>query len=195
MDEELIKFLSNYISLSEEEAKVFTEYHLVKKYPKGTILLEEGQLAKECYFVLDGCVRTYYSVDGEEKNTAFYMERQPITPVSYIKEKPSEYYVSCLEDCILSVCNDETTEELLEKFPNLKPVLAQISNDLLAENRITADDFKKLSPEEHYLKLLKTKPKLCNRIPQYHLASYLGIKPESLSRIRKRIRDQGVYQR
>lgn len=188
--DKVIKFLRNYVSLSEEEAKIFKEYSLVKEYPKGTILLEKGELAKECYFVLDGCVRTYYMVDSEEKNTAFYAEQQPITPVSYIKGTPSEYYVACLEDCILSVGNAEKTEELLEKLPHLESVIGQISNDLLANNRITSDDFKRLSPEEHYLKLLKTKPDLCNRVPQYHLASYLGIKPESLSRIRKRIRDQ-----
>lgn len=190
MEDKIIKFLRDYISLSEEEANIIKENSLVKEYPKGTILLKEGELAKRCYFVLDGCLRTYYLVDGEEKNTAFYSEKNSITPVSYIKGTPSEYYISCLEDCILSVGTGEKTREILDKLPHLESVIGKISIDLLANNRITSDDFKKLSPEEHYLNLLKTKPDLCSRVPQYHLASYLGIKPESLSRIRKRIRDK-----
>lgn len=144
MEDKVITFLRDYVSLSNEEAAVFKENSLVKEYPKGTILLREGELAKRCYFVLEGCVRTYYLVDGEEKNTAFYTEKQPIIPVSCIKGTPSEYYLSCLEDCILSVGTEEKTEELLDKLPHLESVIGKISNDLLADNRITSDDFKKL---------------------------------------------------
>jgi hypothetical protein len=61
--------------------------------------------------------------------------------------------------------------------------------DLLADSQVSSDNFRKLSPEARLRELLQQRPGLCNRIPQYMLASYLGIQPESLSRIRRRIKD------
>lgn len=189
MDTTLIDFLSKYIVLSEEEVQIIKKHNLIKEYKKNTILLSEGQVSKECYLVLKGCVRSYYLLDGEEKTNAFYTENEPITPISYTKKSPSEYYLSCLEDCILSIGTPEKTNHFLNEFPKFASLIATISNELLADNQVLFDDFKNLPPEKRYLKLLEKRPDLIKRVPQYHLASYLGIKPQSLSRIRKRISD------
>lgn len=189
MERDLIDFLSKYTVLSEEDIQIIKDQYLIKEYKKNTILLSEGQIAKECYLVLKGCVRSYYLIGGEEKTTAFYTENQPVTPVSYTKETPSEYYISCLEDCVLSIGNPEKTARFLAEFPKFAPLIATISNQIMADNQIVFDDFRNLPPEKRYLNLLEKRPDLINRVPQYHLASYLGIKPQSLSRIRKRIND------
>lgn len=190
MESSIVKFLSKYIALTEEEISVIESQSLVREYPKGTVLLRAGQYAKECYLVFQGCVRKYYLVDGEEKTTEFFTENQPITPASYIKQAPSEYYLSCTEDCILSAGNSERTQQFLIKFPRFAFLLEKITNDLLVDHQLSFDDFKNLPPEKRYSKLVTERPDLVQRVPQYHLASYLGIKPQSLSRIRKRLMDR-----
>lgn len=187
MDNLIINYISKYIPLTSEEIESINEQNLIRYYKKNEVLLAEGEHAKECYFVLSGCVRAYYLIDGEERNTEFYIENQSITPVSYQTKKPSEYYLSCLEDCILALGNDERNQKLIEKIPKLMHMIMQMSSEILAQKAIEFDEFKTYSPEQRYLKLLEKRPDLVNRVPLYHLASYLGITQVSLSRIRKRI--------
>ena len=187
MEKTLIEFISQHINLSEDEIKTICELHLIKRYKKGTFLLRAGEVAKDCYFILQGCIRSYYLIDGEEKNTAFFTENQVATPISYTTGNPSEYYLSCLEDSIVCVGNQKKTNLLLQRIPKLESIGHILNGERVIENQLLFDTYKTLIPEKRYLKLLETRPDLCNRVPQYHLASYLGIKPESLSRIRKRM--------
>lgn len=187
MNHLLIEYFSQYATLSNEDIKIIGDNALIKNYAKGAVLLKQGSYAKESYLVLKGCVRSYYIVDGEEINAAFYIENEPFVPVSYIKNKPSEYYIECLEDCVLSIGRVERTEKFLSAYPRFIPLYRKISDDFSTNQLVSADKYRNLSPEEHYLELRKLKPNLLERIPQYHLASYLGIKPQSLSRIRKRL--------
>ncbi|TAI49002.1 Crp/Fnr family transcriptional regulator [Flagellimonas allohymeniacidonis] len=187
MDEVIFEFLSKYIELTEEEKKILSELKFIKSFKKGSLLLREGEMSKECFFILEGCAYSYYLVDGEVKVTEFFTEKQPITPVSYTTKKPSEYYLECLEDCIVSIGSQERTAELMTKMPRLAELGPAFLEDELASQRMKYDTFIKLSPEQRYQNLQKQSPELLDRIPQYLIASYLGIKPESLSRIRKRI--------
>lgn len=187
MSDPIVNFLSKYIELTNEEIDILSNQNFIQSYKKRTILLSEGQIAKECYFIMQGCVSSYYLVDGEVKITEFFTESQPITSVSYTTKKPSEYYLECLEDCIISIGTPESSTELMRKLPRLAALGANIMEDQLAHQRMKYDDFIKLSPEDRYINLQKTSPDLLNRVPQYLIASYLGIKPESLSRVRKRL--------
>lgn len=187
MDDLIIDYISKYISLTGEETEIIKKQNLIRQYKKNEVLLEEGELARECYFVLSGCVRAYYLIDGEERNTEFYFESQTITPVSYQNKSVSEYYLSCLEDCVLAVGSDERNKKLVEQIPALSSLISQMAGDLLIQKTIAFDNFRNSSPEERYLHLLDKNPDLVNRIPLYHLASYLGITQVSLSRIRKRV--------
>lgn len=186
----MIAFISQYISLTEEEKEIIKGQNLIRFYPKGRILLSEGDLSQDCYFVLKGCVRSYYLVDGEERSTEFYTENQGITPVSYLRKEASEYYLDCLEDSYLALGSEERNKNLMEAVPKLSAMLLQMSNDTLIENQLLFDDFKKLKPEMRYLKLMETRPELFRRVPLNHIATYLGITPVSLSRMRKRISDK-----
>ncbi len=187
MEKGIINYLTKYLSLTDEEVNLINDLNLIREFSKGTVLLKEGESAEECYLVLEGCIRSYFIIDGEEKTTEFYTENEPVTPVSYTQQKPSEYYLSCVEDCLLSVGSAKTTEVLLTKVPGIAILFRKINDELLAKQQVKFDNYINLSPSKRYLKLLETRPDLCQRIPQYQLASYLGIKPESLSRIRKRI--------
>jgi CRP-like cAMP-binding protein len=187
MENELFDYISKYMTPSEEEKKAIIDLDIFRNYKKGTVLLKEGQLSVDGYFVIKGCIRCYYIVEGEEKTTAFYTESESFAPLCSINKKPSEHYVSCVEDSILTVANPEMEKIIFEKFPRFETVCRLLSEELLAKNQTSFDDFKISSPEQRYLSLLKTKPDLVQRVPQYMMASYLGITPQSLSRMRNRL--------
>lgn len=190
MQDILFDFMSKYISLTEEEKNVILSLDIFHAVKKGTILLKEGQKSKNSYFVLKGCIRTYYVLDNEEKTTAFYTEMEALTPPCVITKTPSEYYISCTEDTLLTVSSSDMEAEINSKFPKFDIMCRILSEELLAKQRIDFDEFKTSSPEQRYLNLLQKRPDLIQRVPQYQLASYLGIKPESLSRLRARITEK-----
>lgn len=183
----LFAFISKYVSLTEEEKNAIISLDLFRTVKKGTTLLNEGEKSKVSYFVLEGCIRTYYVLDGEEKTTGFYTEMEALTPPCVTTKTPSEYNVSCVEDCILTVSNADIEVEINSKFPKFESMCRILAEELLAKQRIDFDRFKTSSPEERYLNLMQSRPDLIQRVPQHQLASYLGIKPQSLSRLRARI--------
>jgi CRP-like cAMP-binding protein len=187
MQDILFNFLSKYISLTEAEKNAIISLDIFHSFKKGTVLLKEGQRSIESYFVLKGCIRTYYVIDGEEKTTAFYTEMEGLTPPCVVNKTPSDYYVSCMEDNILIISNSDMEVEVNSKFPRFETVCKKLSEELLAKERIDFDAFKTSSPEQRYLNLIQNRPDLIQRVPQHQLASYLGIKPQSLSRLRARI--------
>ena len=187
MQDILFDFISKYVSLTEEEKEVIVSLNIFRSVKKGTVLLEEGQKSQASYFVLKGCIRKYYVLDGEEKTTAFYTEMDACTPNCVISKTPSEYYISCLEDTILTVTNSDMEVEVNRKFPKFETMCRILSEQLLAKQQIDFDAFKTSSPEQRYLNLIQNRPDLLQRVPQHQLASYLGIKPQSLSRLRARI--------
>ena len=190
MEDILFNFISKYVTLSEEEKNAIISLDVFRYMEKGTILLKKGENSKYGYFVLKGCLRSYYMIDGEEKTTAFYTEMEGITPHSVINKLPSEYYVACVEDSLVTVSNPDMEDELFTKFPKFETLCRVLSEDLLAKKQIDFDEFKIASPEERYLNLLQNRPDLIQRVPQYQLASFLGIKPQSLSRLRSRIHEK-----
>jgi CRP-like cAMP-binding protein len=187
MHDLLFDFISKYISLTEDEQQAIVSLDIFRSVKKGTTLLQQGQKSNDGYFVLKGCIRTYYIIDGEEKTTAFYTELEGMTPHCVISKTPSEYYISCVEDTILIVTNPEMEAESFNKFPKFESLCRILSEELLVKQQINFDEFKTSSPEQRYLNLLQARPDLIQRVPQHQLASYLGIKPQSLSRLRARI--------
>ena len=187
MQDILFDFISKYISLTKEEKEAILALSLFYTIKKGTILLKEGQKSQDSYFVLKGCIRVYYIIDGEEKTTAFYTEMDAFTPDCVRDKEPSKYYISCLEDSIVTISNSEMETETNTKFPKFEIMCRLLSEELLAKQQIDFDSFKTSSPEQRYQNLLENRPDLMQRVPQHQLASFLGIKPQSLSRLRARI--------
>jgi CRP-like cAMP-binding protein len=187
MENALFDFISKYITLTEEEKNALLSLNLFHPVKKGTILLQEGQKSKDSYFVLKGCIRTYYIIDGEEKTTAFYTEMDALTPHCVVNQVPSAYFISCVEDSILTISNTSMETEINSKFPKFDVMCRLLSEELLAKKQIDFDAFKTSSPEQRYQNLIQNRPDLLQRVPQHQLASYLGITPQSLSRLRARI--------
>lgn len=187
MQDILFNFISKYISLTEKEKNTLLSLDLFRSVKKGTTLLEANQKSNDNYFILKGCIRTYYIIDGEEKTTGFYTEMDALTPHCVVNKTPSEYYISCVEDSILTISNSDMEVEINSKFPKFEIMCRKLSEELLAKKQMDFDEFKTSSPEQRYLNLLDSRPDLIQRVPQHQLASFLGIKPQSLSRLKTRI--------
>ncbi len=188
MTQKLIHHFSRISPLSPEEATAIAESAVVKDYPKGTVLLSEGQPSNDSYFVLKGLVRQYNLLDGEEKTTAFFTEGQWVIALTNTEEsRPSTHYWVCDEDTSVVLGNDHSAQTLFKKHPRLEMIARKVLENVFAEYQQTINAYLTGTPEKRYMQLLESKPDLIQRIPQYHLASYIGVKPESLSRIRKRI--------
>ncbi len=178
--------------LSEEERQAIDETMTIQHYKKGTVLLKEGQTSTEVYFVLEGIVRQYYLVDGEEKTGDFFAEEQWVVSINgFDPNTPSNHFLECCMDCSLVVGNSQKGESLYKKFPKLETVSRKLMEKIFTGQQEKMEAYTKDTPTLRYLKLLKSKPDLFQRIPQYQIASYIGVTPESLSRIRKRVSLKG----
>lgn len=186
LKEKIRALVSKFEILNKNQIEIIVEKTIVDEFKRGTLLLKAGQTPTRCYMVVEGCVREYIIKDGEEKSTAFFMEGDTFTPHSG-DGKPSEYYWECSEDCILTISNKNFEQELRAMLPNLDAVFQAIAIEKINTAKAEWIHFVTSSPEERYINLLEKKPLLLSRIPQHQIASYLGIKPQSLSRIRKRL--------
>ena len=188
MEQKLLNYFSKILPLSQEEIDGIVATLTIKKFPKRTILLREGEISMEAYFVLEGCVRQYFMIEGEEKTNNFFSEEQWVISVnSMANNQPSKHFLECCEDSILVVGNREKEEALYKQFPKLETISRRVMEKVFAEQQELSGSYFTDSPEERYLNLIQTRPQLLQRIPQYMIASYIGVKPESLSRIRKRL--------
>lgn len=188
MQNKFVNYFSRMTTLSEEESKAITESMVIKTFKKGSLLLEEGQQSIDTYFILDGCIREYIVSDGEEKTTNFFTEEQWVISLNnFSTENLVEHNLVCVEDTTVSIGNEQQAQEMFKRFPRFETLSRVIVEADFAEQKKLLTSYLTDSPEQRYLKLLKTRPDLFQRIPQYQLASYIGVKPESLSRIRKRV--------
>lgn len=188
MRNKLVDYFARIMPLTDEEAKAIAASMLIKEFKKGAVLLEEGQISTEAYFVLKGCVRQYYLVDGEEKTNNFFTEEQWVISLNSLSNgRPANHFFVCSEDTILVVGNEDKESDLYTRFPKFETISRKVMEKVFMEQQQLMELYLNDTPEERYLKLQNSRPDLFQRIPQYQLASYIGVKPESLSRIRKRI--------
>jgi CRP-like cAMP-binding protein len=188
MEQKLIQYFSRIMPLSDVEASAIAGTMRIQEYKKGTVLLREGQISAEAYFVLEGCVRQYFLVDGEEKTTNFFTDEQWVISInSFSQNMPSTHFMACATDAYLVVGNRAEEEALYKQFPRFETISRKVMEKIFAEQQAIMASYTTDTPEQRYIKLLESRPELFQIIPQYQLASYIGVKPESLSRIRKRI--------
>lgn len=194
MESILLKYLTKFTTLNEEEQQAIVKDILIEEYKKGTMLLRQGDVPTTCYFVLKGCVRQY-SIDetGKEVTSNFYTEEQAIANFNHHKQdKASTYSLTCVEDCILVVGDLDTEKDMYNKYTQLETMTRKMIEEKLGDMQDEMAAFIASTPEERYKTLLQKRPQLVDRVPQHQLASYLGITPESLSRIKKRIYENNI---
>ena len=175
------------IDLTDEEFHRCTTLFIPKKIRSKQFFLQEGDVDKYIAFVAKGCLRLY-SVDdkGEEHIVQFAIEDWWISdPYSFLTGQPTIYNIDALEDSELLLLTKESQEQLCLDIPKFERFFRLLLQDKLVamQRRITQSI--SASAEERYLQFLKSYPTIVQRVPQAHIASYLGITPQSLSRIRK----------
>ncbi len=186
---EIQNSLSNSNENTQEEKDFFAEWIKVKRVKKGVFLLKEGQMIRSSYHVFKGCIREYYLKDGEEKTVAFYTTGDSLSDDgNNLKEIPSTYNWECMCECIISIFPFAVEKEMYKRFPRLESLCRMGTQKKFSRYRNDISTYLSSSPAERYENLIKTKPELFQLVPLYHIASYLGVKPESLSRIRSRLR-------
>ena len=188
MDIRISDLIAKEMFLSPEEAKAVDALIPVKEFKKGQLLLIEGSIARECYFNIKGCVRAYQILNGEERTTQFFVEGDPIASLSsYLNKTPANHYFECIEDSILAVLSFDNEQKLYKQHPKFEALCRNSIEQEFGKQQEILQNYLTKKPEERYLMLQETRPELLQRVPQYHLATFLGVQPESLSRIRKRI--------
>jgi CRP-like cAMP-binding protein len=160
----------------------------VRQFPAKTNLLREGEVARHMYFVKAGCLRLWFNKDGKDITFQFFFENQPVSSLeSFMTGEPSLFSLESIEPTTVASIGRREWGELYQMFPQLRDkfmwfLLQRMGNyGRLFLSRI------KDSPQERYKILLREQPEIVRRIPQHYIASYLGITPVSLSRIRGRL--------
>lgn len=188
MRKKLIDYFQKLTPLNSEEIQVLTESMDLVQFPKGTHIVEEGGFLRNTYFVLEGMVKQYKLIDGSELSTRFFSEEQwIIAPYFSTQPVPADYYLKCMEDTTLVSGNEEKAAVLFQQFPHFERIARKIVEDAFATQQNLMNRYITSKPEQRYLDLLELQPDLLRRLPQYDIASYIGVKPESLSRIRKKL--------
>lgn len=188
MIERLIEYFEQKIELSADEKAFVIEHVPVSTIAKNEKILNSGDISTEFYFIITGCIRLFYTFEGEDKTGFFYVENDFVSSYeSFTKRIPSKHSLQALEKTFVAVINTETAQKLLENFPKFE-VLARLAmeQELSICQEVIAS-FVTTRPLQRYRDLQNTRPDLIQRIPQHYLATYLGVAPETLSRIRKRI--------
>lgn len=188
LEDKFLAYFSKISPLTDEEQAGILESMQMKSFKKGDFLVKEGQFSNKTYFILEGCVREYILKDGDEKTTNFFTEEQwAISLNTFSPQNAAKHNWVCMEDTVVVEGDEERGQALFKRFPRFETISRTIMEGAFAEQKAALDSYYTDSHEQRYLKLLQSRPELLQRIPQYHLASYIGVKPESLSRIRKRL--------
>lgn len=190
MTDKLRQFLTRFITLTDPEWHALEQQLTIKTIRRRDFFIQKGQNATEIGFLLSGSCRLFYDKDGEEWTTYFFFENNLAAAYqSCLTGEPSTLSIQALEDVELLYFSFQTLTDLYQQFPVYETFGRKLAEYLFMGLDVRLAEQLTLSPEERYLKLLGSpaKRKIIERIPQQYIASYLGITPVSLSRIRRRI--------
>ncbi len=182
----LIDYISRYISLTPGEVEVVASKFRVRKFLKGQFVVQNGDVCRAESFVLSGCLKSFYiGDDGQEHIVMFAVEGWWTADLgSFITQAPADYNVQCLENCTLAQINYEDLEQLYVQVPKLERFFRIIIQKAFVAAQKRLINNLSLTARERYLKFREEYPQLEQRVPQYMIASYLGITKEFLSKIR-----------
>jgi len=182
----ILKNISRFIDLTEEEKNYFTSLLKVKRLKKKQYLLQEGDTSRNEYFVNKGCLRAY-SIDekGQEHIVQFAIEDWWIGDMySFLTQTPARLTIDALEDSELFCLDSSSLENLFIKVPKFERFFRMlVQNAFIAGQRRIIESMS-LSADDRYCRFIENYPLMEQRLPLKQIASFLGITPESLSRIR-----------
>lgn len=181
------KFLIENFKITNEEAEIFSSIFHLKAYSKGEEFIKNGTICNKIGFVTSGVLKCISIGNNKEVLDDFAFENQFITNYySFLTQQKSTKQIICIEDCLIQVVERKQLEDLSKKHLFIEQIARKVTEKLFLSLQQKLDDLRLLNAEERYLKLIKSNKKILNRIPQYDIASYLNVSPETVSRIRKK---------
>ena len=183
----ILKNVAKHILLSQEESNYFTSVLTYKEVSKKTILLKEGQVCKNIYYVHAGAVRAYYTdKEGKESSIMFAVTDWWVTDMfCFLNEKPAIMQLETIEDSYLFRLSKTKLEKLFVEIPKFERFFRILMQNAYTREQLRIIENLSLSAEERYNSFLVKYPHIVQQVTQKQIASYLGITPEFLSSIRK----------
>lgn len=186
MTDRLKAEIKNIAKFTEEDIDFFIQSLEEKNFAKGEYFLREGQVSNHFGYIQNGLMMHYKIVDGVEIPTNFTKENGWVAYLkSFSTQTPSDIAIKALEDTSVLTLSSKKMGELFSTKPQLLAMRSYFTDISLIKVSEHATLLSSQNAKERYYKFMADYPDLINRIPQYHIAAYLGIKPQSLSRIRK----------
>jgi CRP-like cAMP-binding protein len=180
---QLIELIKNDKTNCSQFQELFTE----REIPSKTVLLQAGEISHYIHIIKTGCLRQWFNKDGKEITVQFFFEGQPVASIdSFLNNQPSLLTIESIEPSRIISISKETFDKLHKLYPELKDKFYEFLFQRFRNYALLFLSRIKDSPQERYNDLLKNNPDIIKRIPQHYIASYLGITPISLSRIRNR---------
>lgn len=177
-------FFESHSFLNDDDRKKLFELTTLKRFPANTVILKSGEFQSDIGVVMEGIIRVY---GPKDKSVHFVSEGQVFGSMdSVVLKEPSRYNYETLEDTVIFILNYEELEAAIQTNPNIGILLLNYWKQTAMSIFKNLNAFIKYSPEERYEQLLKKQPHLVLRVKSKYLASYLGIHPVSLSRLKKR---------
>jgi CRP-like cAMP-binding protein len=188
MEMQFIQQLFNGTNFETIELENIKSVLKSKKFSAKTVIVPLHQKSEDLFIIVKGSIRKYCIKDGQEITIYIATEGQfAVEYVSFMSGNRSQNILETIEECDVLILKKRDLEDLYISIPKINEAMRKILERILLESQNRLNEFIVLSPEERYIKLIENNASLLYRIPQYILASYLGISATSLSRIRKRI--------
>ena len=185
----LLDYINIYINLTVEEETILLSKIIHRNYLKDQYIVQQGDICKSANFIISGCTKTFYmNKEGQEHTVMFSVEDWWTSDLgSFITQTPADFNVQCLENTELIQFSFENLEELYNKIPKLERFFRKIiERAFVASQKRIIKNFS-LAAKEQYLIFKETYPEIEQRVPQYMIASYLGITKEFLSKIKSQL--------
>lgn len=188
MKDGLSNFLSRNFPFNKNGIDEFIDSFEIEYYTKGATILKPNTIERKLKYIQSGYIREYYATDIKEVNIDFYGDGQfAIDFSSFYSDLPTNKWHQCITDVELLTISKSKFQGILSKYDCAKSAIQLSFQKLLHHNESKEHAKMTKSTLELYQEIQHSKPNWLNNIPQYHIASYLNITPESLSRLRKRI--------
>lgn len=187
MLENIKKSITSLVDFEEEDLMYFLSLFTYKKIKKNQYFLCEGEICNQVAFINSGLIRSFFLIDGREQVDSFSLESEWITDyVSFLNRQRSAFYIQAMVDTELFLLSYDNIQKIYDRGKAFERFGRLITEQLYIISVSRATSLLLEKPEQRYLTLLKEEPHLLALIPLKQIASYLGVEPESLSRIRKR---------
>ncbi|NVO04417.1 MAG: Crp/Fnr family transcriptional regulator [Bacteroidetes bacterium] len=188
MHKNIIQHLRRFIDLSENDIELFKKYSETNQLKKKEFVLQENKICKHLYFVEKGCLKMYFiNKKGIEQITQFAIDGWWISDYqSFINTAPSDYYIETIEESKIVSIESNNLDKLLIELPQLEKYFRKMMQKAIAGAQLRSKLLYEMSKEEFYFHFSNSYPEFMLRVPQYMIASYLGITPEYLSELRKK---------